>query len=261
MFEITLGNFPPVSRLLMENVTEWFVVFSLLHKMSIGFAVVGVINGVILQETFKVAATDDIIMVRQKKKNADIGKDKMIHLFHALDTSGDGMLEFEEFADIAQDPDVRTWLSSMDIETDDLGTLFQLIDLKGNGTVTIDDLCDRIPRIKGGARSIDALALRLKLDVVVGKLDAHTKKLTKLMKTENKLLKSEEVLLKSEGDLLHTADELLKSEESINHSIQEVRRSFGSGFALAANTIGRTSPEVHTTAGIHAIGGNLNYRD
>merc|ERR1712232_1273704 len=85
MFEVTLGNWPPVVRLLTEEVTEWFMVFGVLHKLAIGFAVIGVINGVIMQETFKAAATDNVIMVRQKKKAGQIGKAKMTALFHALD--------------------------------------------------------------------------------------------------------------------------------------------------------------------------------
>lgn len=32
MFEITLGNWPPVARLLQDHVHEAFVAFSILHK-------------------------------------------------------------------------------------------------------------------------------------------------------------------------------------------------------------------------------------
>merc|ERR1711865_467181 len=64
MFELTLANWPPVTRLLQEEVSEWFMPICLIHKLTIGFAVVGVINGVILQETFKVASTDGMIMMR-----------------------------------------------------------------------------------------------------------------------------------------------------------------------------------------------------
>merc|ERR1712228_800514 len=54
MFEITLGNWPPVARILQENVDEFYVAFSILHKLTIGFAVIGVINGVFMQETMNV---------------------------------------------------------------------------------------------------------------------------------------------------------------------------------------------------------------
>jgi len=67
MFEITLGNWPPMSRILSEHVSEFFMFFGVLHKLTVGFAFVGVVNGVFMQETFKVAATDDGIMLRAKK--------------------------------------------------------------------------------------------------------------------------------------------------------------------------------------------------
>merc|ERR1719218_333567 len=54
MFELTLANWPPVTRLLAEEVSEWFMLLCVAHKITVGFAVIGVINGVILQETFKV---------------------------------------------------------------------------------------------------------------------------------------------------------------------------------------------------------------
>jgi len=70
-------------------VSEWYFVFSIAHKVTIGFAVIGVINGVFMQarrrilgrplllpvaaespcgsqETFKVAGSDDKIMMRQR---------------------------------------------------------------------------------------------------------------------------------------------------------------------------------------------------
>ena len=43
MFEITLANWPPASRLLAENVSEWFMLFGIIHKLTIGFAVVSVV--------------------------------------------------------------------------------------------------------------------------------------------------------------------------------------------------------------------------
>jgi len=160
MFEITLGNWPPVARLLSEEVSEWFILLCLVHKLTIGFAVIGVITGVILQETFKVAQTDDLIMFRQKKLASRTLRQKMKILFDALDQEGDGRLEESEFEAIGDFPEIKCWLASLDIETDDLKTLFALIDVHGRGYVTLDELVARMPRIQGNAKGIDMLALR-----------------------------------------------------------------------------------------------------
>merc|ERR1719174_254421 len=85
MFEITLANWPPVARLLAEEVSEWFSVLCVLHKLTVGFAVVGVINGVVFQETFQVARTDDVVMVRQRRRAQHALQQKMGALFQALD--------------------------------------------------------------------------------------------------------------------------------------------------------------------------------
>lgn len=94
-----LRNWPTAARILQENVTatcpifnacklyvavpfgfqvntrapaertcskEYYAIFSVAYKLIIGFAAVGIINAVFMQETFKVAASDDKLMMRQK---------------------------------------------------------------------------------------------------------------------------------------------------------------------------------------------------
>mmetsp|Transcript_155 Transcript_155/g.298 ORF Transcript_155/g.298 Transcript_155/m.298 type:complete len:93 (-) Transcript_155:10-288(-) len=83
----------------------------------------------------------------------------MKSLFENLDEQGDGKLEVGEFAAIGDDHDIKLWLSSLDIETDDLTTLFSLIDADRDGYISLDELISRMPRIKGAARGIDMLAM------------------------------------------------------------------------------------------------------
>jgi len=120
VFEITMANWPQASRLLAEHVSEWFMVVCLTHKLIVGFAVIGVINGVFIQETFKVASSDDDIMVRSKRKAMSMHRKRMNLLFQILDESGDGRINFDEFTIIATNPTVKAWLSSMELDPDDL---------------------------------------------------------------------------------------------------------------------------------------------
>mmetsp|Transcript_51453 Transcript_51453/g.95191 ORF Transcript_51453/g.95191 Transcript_51453/m.95191 type:complete len:595 (-) Transcript_51453:37-1821(-) len=159
MFELTMANWPPICRLLMENVSEVWMVPTLLHKLTVGFAVIGVINGVFMQETFKVAATDDTIMVRQKQKAVNMHRKKMKLLFETADETGDGQLSLEEFRALLQGDAktsqwIKLWLASMDLDVSDVDTLYHLID-DGDGGITADELVKGISKLKGPARSID----------------------------------------------------------------------------------------------------------
>merc|ERR1719183_936281 len=120
MFELTLANWPPICRALSEEVSEWFMVLCVVHKLIIGFAVVGVINGVFMQETFKVASTDDIIMTRQRRRQSQMHKAKMEMLFNEADADGNGRLSLEEFGNVVSDTSVSAWLSSMELDCDDV---------------------------------------------------------------------------------------------------------------------------------------------
>merc|ERR1719204_448612 len=98
MFELTLGNWMPPTRALVEHVHEAYMLFFLMHKFVIGFSVVSVITGVFIQETFEVAQNDDQIMMNNKKR---------AELFQHADADGDGNLDHDEFMYIMHDPSIR----------------------------------------------------------------------------------------------------------------------------------------------------------
>merc|ERR550514_1768541 len=126
MFEITLGNWKPPCSALIFNAGEFWMLFSLSHKFIIGFSVVSVITGVFIQETFKVATTNDEIMMLQKDRAIHTHVTKMKHLFEHADESGDGGLDVEEFEAVLSDPGVKKWLSAMQLDVRDVPSLFAL---------------------------------------------------------------------------------------------------------------------------------------
>jgi hypothetical protein len=165
MFEITLGNWMPPCRALVENVNEWFGVFFILHKLVIGLSVLAVINGVFIQETFKVAAQDDWLMTTQKERLARTHGTKMRALFKHLDRDQNDHISFEEFLELKHEPRVRTWLSAMEIEVNDLGKVFKLLDQHRDGKLTMDELVCGAARLKGVARNLDVAFLLQKVEL------------------------------------------------------------------------------------------------
>mmetsp|Transcript_8910 Transcript_8910/g.21332 ORF Transcript_8910/g.21332 Transcript_8910/m.21332 type:complete len:822 (+) Transcript_8910:53-2518(+) len=157
MFELTLANWPTAARILQENVTEYYSLFSVAYKLIVGFAAVGIINGVFMQETFKVAASDDKLMMRQKERDRSLHTKKMRTLFAAADESGDGFIDREEFCDIMNIPEVRTWLAAQELPVRDPNILFSLLD-DGDAELTADELVKGVERLKGTAKGIDLAA-------------------------------------------------------------------------------------------------------
>lgn len=154
MFELALGNWPVIARILQENVSEWFTVFSIAFKLFVGFAVIGVVNGIFMQETFNVAANDDRIMLQKKQRDQAKHIQKMRTFFKAADSSGDGVLDLDEFSSILENEEIKQWLAAQGLSVSDATNLFQLID-DGDGELSADEVVKGVERLKGAARSID----------------------------------------------------------------------------------------------------------
>jgi hypothetical protein len=154
-FELMLANWPPICRFLSESLHEGWSVVVVVYKLTFGFAFVGVINSVFMQETLNVAVTDDNIMIKTKTRATAIHRRKMEKLLKLADTNKDGFLSLAEFEAVLHNPGVKTWLESMDLETRDGKLLFHLLDKNGDDKLSVDELTQGTGRLKGIARSID----------------------------------------------------------------------------------------------------------
>jgi len=154
-FEITLADFPHPTRLLVEYVSEWFMIFFIVHKLTIGFAVIAVINGVFLQETLAVASNDDQLMIRQRVRAKKMLELKMRRLFEVTDESGDGLVDAEEFQSAMVDPGIRTWMDSMELDVERAAEVFRLVDVEGKEKVTAEVFVNGLAHLMGNARNLD----------------------------------------------------------------------------------------------------------
>merc|ERR1712008_551192 len=105
------------------------------------------------------ATTDDQILLNSKRRAMKDHASKMSNLFRYADRDGDGSLDRTEFEKVINNPIVRKWLSSMGLEIDDVGTLFDRLDGGdgGDGKITAQELVAGAGCLKGNARSIDLL--------------------------------------------------------------------------------------------------------
>jgi len=126
--------------------------------VAVGFAIIRVIAGVFLIETFRTAASDDELMVVQKRRTQTRHARKMARLLREADESNDGFLQRDELKKVLSNHDVKTWLGAQELDVDDVDLLFDLLD-DGDGAITMAELTKGVARLKGAAKSIDVHAL------------------------------------------------------------------------------------------------------
>lgn len=157
MFELTLGNFAPPARMLQEHVSQFMVFFNVFHKVTFGFACVGVVNGVFMQETFKVAQNDDSMMMRSVQTRKALHRKKMHDFFQYADNSGDGSVTKDEWTYVLSNEKAQDWFAGQGLTVDDAGLLFDLIETSGDGKLTADELARGVSRLAGPSKSLDVL--------------------------------------------------------------------------------------------------------
>lgn len=158
MFELTFANWAPIARMMSEKVSVVFSALACLNKLCIGFAVVGVINGVFMQETMKAASIDDKVMISNKARAAAIHKAKMQALFDNAGKNDNGSINRKAFRKLLSNPEVKLWLASMELDSSDVDNLFTMMD-DGDGLLTADELVSGAAKLKGTARSLDVAYL------------------------------------------------------------------------------------------------------
>lgn len=174
MFEISVGNWVPVCRLLMEDVSEWFGLFFILYTCSLCFAVVNVIRAVFIAETGRIAAGDDEIAMMRKEQNREILAEKLRDIFEELDDSGDGVVSRQEFNQLITDTVMHKYLSSLDVDVHDMKVLFKILD-DGDGTISCEEFCKGVVTVKGQAKAIDMIRVEKCVQRIEKKVDTASR--------------------------------------------------------------------------------------
>mmetsp|Transcript_20124 Transcript_20124/g.47352 ORF Transcript_20124/g.47352 Transcript_20124/m.47352 type:complete len:627 (-) Transcript_20124:208-2088(-) len=165
MFEILFANWGPPCRVVVENISEWFSVFFLLYRCVLGFAVLNVVSAVFVQQTMKTASSDEELAFKQKERDVAMYTRKVRKLFQTMDDSGDGSLNLEEFAKLANSPKLKFWMSQLELEYHDLLSLFEFLD-NGDGEITLMEFIEGAARLRGGAKALDIWRIETKLEVL-----------------------------------------------------------------------------------------------
>merc|ERR1719335_1482575 len=94
----------------------------------------------------------------------------MLRVFEELDTNHSGSLSLEEFEQHIQDENILAYLSTLELDINQVRTLLTLLDLDQNGEVDIEEFVSGCLRLKGGAKSMDMAILQYQIEWILHNL-------------------------------------------------------------------------------------------
>jgi Ca2+-binding EF-hand superfamily protein len=174
MIEMLLGNWFAITRILVRF-HEGFMLFGISHQLGVGFAVIEVISGVFLNETFKVASLDDSIMMNEVRRAAKAESAQLTEFFKQADKDGSGLVDQDELKKVMKNKQVEEWLSAMGLDMSDIDKVFRMLDKDGDGFLTPEELVGGASMLKKPARAMDLADVQTVLENLNTRVAAMTK--------------------------------------------------------------------------------------
>jgi len=183
MFEVTMsGCWPNYSRRLIEEVSVFFAIFFTVYIAGVVFAITRIISALFLKHTLDSSKLESDRVLAELKQKRDTLVRQLTDFFTEADQSGDGLVDRDEFEEMLKNPNVRMWLSSLDLHVHEYVGLFNLID-NGSGFVSFKEFLIAVQRLKGNARSLDMISITLDLTKLKHKVEEVRMALWKLSGT------------------------------------------------------------------------------
>mmetsp|Transcript_101099 Transcript_101099/g.174285 ORF Transcript_101099/g.174285 Transcript_101099/m.174285 type:complete len:475 (-) Transcript_101099:101-1525(-) len=173
MFEITLANWVPTCRFLIDNVSGHFFWFYLIYRCIFCFCVIKVISAVFIAETTKVQQNDTELTVMRSQREKHAFKGHLSHLFREIDEDADGIITQDEFQEFLNG-DSALQLATVGLNKADFQRIFDLI--QNDGCVSVELFVKSIQSLKGNASRIDVEHIFLSIREVINEMELTVEK-------------------------------------------------------------------------------------
>lgn len=170
MLEITLGNWAPPCRELMQKISQWWGIAVIFYRCIFCFSLVHVTSAVFIAETSRVAADDRVTLMHKVQKDKHLGN-TLVELFKEIDTSGDGFMSVDELREACNDKVMKDLMEMLDLDVRDVEELFALMD-SGTGQVRQEEFIDGILQLRGVAKCSRQVSMMKLIKDVHLKIDA-----------------------------------------------------------------------------------------
>eukprot|EP00440_Ansanella_granifera_P018987 gb/GFBE01020633.1/.p1 GENE.gb/GFBE01020633.1/~~gb/GFBE01020633.1/.p1 ORF type:complete len:559 (+),score=155.45 gb/GFBE01020633.1/:1-1677(+) len=166
LFEATFtGTWVQSARPLIVDVNPGFAFFWVLYVTIVNFAVIRVIAALFLKQTLAVASEDAEKTARENMKKKEDFARNLRQIFQYADSSGDGLISFEEFHGMIKEPHVLELFMKLQLDLSDVSALF-LILADEDGTASYDEFLKGAMAMKATARNLDIVSIKHEIDSV-----------------------------------------------------------------------------------------------
>jgi len=119
------------------------------------FAVINIVTGVFVDGAIELAKRDRTALLDKMFKDNETQQGHLMALVKALDQDGDESITADEFKQGLQKPEVRDFISAMQVEISDAEKFFAMLDEDGSGEVDLVEFVTGMQRLRGEAKSVD----------------------------------------------------------------------------------------------------------
>lgn len=138
-------------------------VHSLIYVMFFIFIVFGVLNiitGIFVERATELAQLDkEMTIMRQMDERKGL-VEELRACFRQVDGQENGVISLEQFCSQLKDAKVKAHFQTLGIDVHSARTVFQMLDRKRTGVLTIRDFIEGCMRLRGAAKSTDMIMLR-----------------------------------------------------------------------------------------------------
>mmetsp|Transcript_5752 Transcript_5752/g.10355 ORF Transcript_5752/g.10355 Transcript_5752/m.10355 type:complete len:762 (-) Transcript_5752:111-2396(-) len=163
-------------RALRPMPSEYRAAFISFITFSI-FALLNVVAAVFVETAMQRSQNDRELLVQQEIEQKLEFVDTMQRVFEELDQDGNGSLTLEEFEAQLDDDHILSFMSTLELDIDQVRTLVTLLDKDGSGTVEIEEFIEGCLKLKGGAKSLDMAILQFQVEYILTNLTNLSKAL------------------------------------------------------------------------------------
>mmetsp|Transcript_75460 Transcript_75460/g.209622 ORF Transcript_75460/g.209622 Transcript_75460/m.209622 type:complete len:237 (-) Transcript_75460:97-807(-) len=136
--------------------------YRLIFASYILFVMIGVMNvltGIFVERATQLRGIDRDLVIRAEQARNEAFWVEMKGLFEEADTDGSGTINYQEFVDYLKNKDVRAYLASQQLDSFDARQLFNILDVKEDQEIGVEEFILGCTRLKGLAKSVDVVAL------------------------------------------------------------------------------------------------------